>query len=202
VRELCSESCSNLGAIVEYICKYAITIQGIKMKKLVYVTVLVFLGGCGGGDPTKSSSKVVVGPETCSTYFAEVVAACRDSIHEGLDLFCSTIYVGASTAGAQKNGNLFSSAEGKTPNPAIANSVCASGLRGLRKKRIAASVGEKKQWGPQCTEFFGLLDKKCFVPAVEGDFPNGCSTVLSGVKSIITNDKPENLCESLSSMVR
>ena len=172
------------------------------MNKLVLVTILAFLVGCGGGDPAKSSSKVVAGPETCPTYFAEVVAACRDSIHEGLDLFCSTIYVGASVAGAQKSGNLFSSAEGKAPNPAIENSVCASGLRGLRKKRMAASVGEKKQWGPQCTEFFGSLDKKCFAPAVEGDFPNGCSTVLSGVKSIMTNDKPEDLCEGLSSMVR
>jgi hypothetical protein len=179
--------------------------ENCTMKNAVVAVVLVLLAACGGESNSGSggdSGKVVAGPESCQTYFSEVAAACRDVIHRGLDVSCSSIYMSGSVAASQKKGTLFTDPNGKASVSDMGDAVCASSLNSMRKKIAAASSKGKKAWGPQCTEFFSLLDKTCLAPAAEGDFPQSCSSTLGQIRRIERSEPAEELCGSFSDLIR
>jgi hypothetical protein len=193
------------------------------MRKLILVLVLTPLFGIGcdsvdsqgpGNSPGQIEGKAVeteknvrqiadkADSEDCQTYFAEVAQACHDSFYEGLDISCHTAFVSAQVAQAQMEGELFKDPSGKVSATEIGTANCAANVKSLRKKRDKAVVEAKKDWGPQCTEFFQRLESSCVAPIARAEFGESCSVVLMMTGNIKRNQSPEDMCQSFAQLIR
>ena len=192
------------------------------MNKYFLTLIVVLLVGPGcdateapeaGKRPTKIAGQSVpseksvkqsaasTNEESCPAYFSEVAQICRESIHEGLDISCSTAFMSAEVAFSQKQGELFKDPNGNVSASDIGNAVCAVNLKSLRKKRSKASAVAKKDWGPKCLTFMQRIESSCIAPIEKAEFGGSCSTVLSQIKSLKKNDSPEDMCERYAALL-
>jgi hypothetical protein len=148
------------------------------------------------------SSTATAASEDCQTYFSEVAQTCHDSFFEGLKISCHTAFISAEVALAQMEGNLFTDPAGNVSAQKIGEANCAANVRSLRKKRDKAEVEAKKDWGPQCTDYFLRLESACVTPIAQGVFGESCGSALMMVNNIKRNPEPEDLCQSFAQLIR
>ena len=141
------------------------------------------------------------GPKDCNTYYKMVVETCRETIHEGLDVSCSTLMMTARMAKKQKDGDLFKDPNGKVSAATIGNSLCAVNIKSLHRKIQKAKREEKKTWGALCSDFFNKLDEKCIAPIEKGEFGGSCTTVLSRINQIKKSEKSEDVCKMFGGLL-
>lgn len=165
------------------------------------LSLLVF-AGCSADDavaPVASTS-----PQTnlatdsieggnCRAYVAAVRQVCLDSITRDLDMSCTNQLIALDVVQGQAAGTLFDVGS-DAKNAKVAESVCASYLKSLKKKRQSkdAAMHAESDAGPKCKALAESFDATCLGDLGQQPLSDKCSNVarmLSGGARLPAEDR-------------
>lgn len=147
---------------------------------------LFIFSGCSADDAaapapgTSPPAKTAIqssGGDSCKAYVAAVRNVCLDGITRDLGMPCNNQMIAVEIVQSQAAGTLFDVGSGST-NAKVVESVCASYLKSLQKKRQSkdASMAAKGSAGPKCTAFAENFDTKCLATLGQQPLPDTCKS--------------------------
>lgn len=183
---------------------------GILMRQHLISASLVLslfvFAGCSAGDGTGVTAAPAAGdaPQAgaaadnngggnCKAYMAEVRNVCLDSITRGLDMSCDSQFIAVEMVQTQAAGALFDVGS-DTSNAEVAESVCASYLKSLQKKRQRKDADMHADSGawPTCTALAEKFDTACLRELGHQPIPDKCRSatrMLNALKSQPAEDR-------------
>lgn len=174
---------------------------------------LFVFAGCSAGDgdgiaPAVSNS-AQAGTATdsnrggnCKAYMAEVRKVCLDSITRGLDMSCDSQLIAVDMVQTQAAGALFD-AGSETSNAKVAESVCASYLKSLQKKRQRKDTGMHAEngAGPTCNALAEKLDTTCLRNLGQQPIPDNCRSATR-MFNALTSQPAEDRCAQAENQLK
>ncbi len=184
-------------------------------RHLVFASLILSLfvfAGCSADDagaPIASNSAPVNTPAVskdggeCKAYVAAVRQVCLDSIARGLDMSCSSQFMMLDMVQDQAAGTLFDVGS-DAKNAEVAESLCASYLESLQKKRQSkdASMHAESDAGPNCTALAESFDTACLRNLGQEPLAANCESAARTLSATAGRAPAEDICEMVQHQMK